>query len=595
MIKRGFLILRLAAALLPLSVSCASQTISFTYVPEGYSVASLDLPRAFAGALAVHPELPHLVYASVGDYGDNQLVEVNLAAGTSRVVAAGPFGSISGIACLSSRRLVLVDNAGAGGDPTYEGIFLASDNNPRDGDFDDAGEITPLIEPILTEGDFAGSQARVMTYDHPTIPRGSVLIQTADGGGLGDLLVVADPLTSPAYIPAGSAFFTGFDYNGGFDFDPDGRIYLGTATSSFSGLVHALEDQDLDGRIGGGESHVLVDTAGLPLGIADLSMDGEGDVFCASLNSILTFRLPASPMTQTATPSTFAVTDAGFLSGLLLTAKWGSFESGATGTAPSLLCGGWTGSLEAAKNLLVLTPSGGADGGPFADRVVSTAVGAGQDAAFDDPEFVIGPPHAYDDVGIGGSTHVYNLGHGGVITVEFTGKVIYDGPGVDFTVFENPFYISGSFESVFLEAGRVAVSSDGISFATFPVDYVAPEPPPAFDSDPAHYVGFAGVRPVFSSPENGIDPLDPAVSGGDPFDLTEIAATAAAAGVDVNSIRFIRITDVIAGTDDDDGDPIPETSVVGQNGFDLDAIAGINMRAPEASASVAERTWELYR
>jgi len=594
MIKRGFLILGLAICVLSPASSSYSQSISFTQVPEGYQTESIPLPRGFAGGLGVHPDLPHILYASVGDYGDNDIVEVNLLDGSTRTVITGAFGSANGIVPLSSTALVIVDNAGAGADPANEGIFLALDNNPRDGDFDDPGEVTELIEPILDGGDFSGSQARLVPAGHPSLPAGSVLIQTADGGGLAEMLAVSDPLGSPAFIPSASAFFTGFDYNGGFDFGPDERVFMGTATGSFAGLVYTLDDLHADGRIETGESHVLVDATGLPFGIADLSIDREGDVFCAAGSSVVAFSIPSDPMTGTVVPDTFAQTDAGFLSGLLVTGKRGAFEPGAAGDTAALVTGGWTGGFVPAANLLVLRPSGSAGGTPYIGRVVSTTAGGGQDPEFDDPQYVIGPPYSYDTIGIGGSTHVYNLGNGGSITVEFTGKVIYDGPGPDFTVFENPFYISGSFDQVFVELGRVAVSSDGINWATFPADYVAPEPPPAYDADPDHYVGFAGVHPVFSAPGNGIDPLDPSVSGGDPFDLSEIAVGAAAAGVDLFNIRYIRITDVIAGTEDDDGDLIPETNVVGQNGFDLDSIAGLNLRVPDNYTAVSPSNWGAY-
>ena len=51
----------------------------------------------------------------------------------------------------------------------------------------------------------------------------------------------------------------------------------------------------------------------------------------------------------------------------------------------------------------------------------------------------------------------------------------------------------------------------------------------------------------------------------------------------------------LAGTEDDDGDVIPETNVISQNGFDLDAIAAINMREPQTYTSVAAGYWAAYR
>ena len=57
------------------------------------------------------------------------------------------------------------------------------------------------------------------------------------------------------------------------------------------------------------------------------------------------------------------------------------------------------------------------------------------------PGIVEGPP-----VGGGtdhGSTDVVSLGSGGSIVVSFAPNAIVDGPGADFIVFENPFWIGG--------------------------------------------------------------------------------------------------------------------------------------------------------
>ncbi len=121
---------------------------------------------------------------------------------------------------------------------------------------------------------------------------------------------------------------------------------------------------------------------------------------------------------------------------------------------------------------------------------------------------------------------------------------IKDEEGVDFIVFENPFWISGNAEDPFEELGRVSVSSDGQSFTPFPCQ-----------STNFPYTGCAGWRPVFSSPTNGISPFDINNAGGDPFDLAEIGVAQA---------RYVRIEDVAGG-----GFP---PSV----GFDLDAIAVVH-------------------
>ncbi|HYO56207.1 cell surface protein [Archangium sp.] len=165
---------------------------------------------------------------------------------------------------------------------------------------------------------------------------------------------------------------------------------------------------------------------------------------------------------------------------------------------------------------------------PFADKVASfkpgDSAGFGQDGY---PSIVFGPPHGG---GSGmGSMDVLSLGLRGEIVLELTDMGVVDGPGVDLLVFENSF---GSFA----ETGFVAVSEDGRTWHEFP--------------------DRAGVKHVFSSPENGISPTDPSVAGGDGFDLATLGVARA---------RFVRIRD--SGENS-----YGSTS----GGFDLDAISVVN-------------------
>jgi len=175
---------------------------------------------------------------------------------------------------------------------------------------------------------------------------------------------------------------------------------------------------------------------------------------------------------------------------------------------------------------------------PFATKVVSFK--PGEDAGFGQdgyPDIVLGPPHG---TGAGmGSLDVLSLGNRGEIVLELTLGVV-DGPGVDLLVFENPF---GGFE----ETGVVAVSEDGQTWHEFPCDAT---------NSTGGYPGCAGVKPVSSSPDNGISATDPAVAGGDGFDLATLGVARA---------RFVRIRDSGANS-------YGFTS----GGFDLDAIAVVN-------------------
>lgn len=160
------------------------------------------------------------------------------------------------------------------------------------------------------------------------------------------------------------------------------------------------------------------------------------------------------------------------------------------------------------------------------------------------PDIIYGEPLGNGDTK--GSTDVLSLGRQGIIAVGFGGNAIIDGPGVDFIVFENPFLHAGT--QVFSELGEVSVSSDGQTWVTFPC--VSTEMPP---------VGCAGYAPVFANGDVGISSTDPAVAGGDQFDLATIGVTEA---------RFVRIRDVQG------------VGAAPLAGFDLDAVAIVNAKVP---------------
>ncbi len=192
-------------------------------------------------------------------------------------------------------------------------------------------------------------------------------------------------------------------------------------------------------------------------------------------------------------------------------------------------------------------PPQGSDGQPcqgFAQAIYSVTYGPG--AGFGQsllPDIVLGPPRGS---GAGsGSLHVLSLGSGGEIILDLGNCPAVDDPGEDFIVFENAFYIGGDPQAPYAELGTVGVSEDGINFTDFPCS-----------SAGYPYTGCAGWHAVFSHPDNEIDPFDPAVAGGDAFDLADIGVTKA---------QYIRIVD------DAQGSTAGTTA-----GFDLDAIAVVN-------------------
>ena len=232
---------------------------------------------------------------------------------------------------------------------------------------------------------------------------------------------------------------------------------------------------------------------------------------------------------------------------------------------------------------------------PFVDEVVDYSP-LDRKSAFNAsalPGIVLGPPQARNGGISMGGTDVVSLGsrantdhgksapYGGSITVRFTDNLIYDGPGPDFIVFENPMRIQGSSSAYFIEPAIVEVSANGRDFFRIPFDFV-----PHLDqsgnlnlSNPSCYSrGFAGVRPVLSN--NGYpDPTDPAVAGGDPFDLADLP------GRPLTWIQYVRI--IATGDNwliDSTGDAVRQTSGgaaealsgVKSSGFDLDAIASVH-------------------
>lgn len=180
---------------------------------------------------------------------------------------------------------------------------------------------------------------------------------------------------------------------------------------------------------------------------------------------------------------------------------------------------------------------------PFATRVVSFTPGPPGETFGSNrlPGVVLGPPQGGGEYF--GSTDVVSLGAGGTICLEL-GEDVVDGPGADLLVFENAFRVRNT-TTIWRELGEVSVSADGVTYATF-----------ACDPTSSDLRGCAGWNPVLSASDNAIDPTDPAVAGGDPFDLASLGMTRA---------RFVCVRDL--GTQSDSG---------ANTGFDLDAVSVVH-------------------
>lgn len=162
------------------------------------------------------------------------------------------------------------------------------------------------------------------------------------------------------------------------------------------------------------------------------------------------------------------------------------------------------------------------------------------------PNIIYGEPHGLGDHQ--GGTDVLSIGYEGEIILGFGVNAVLDGPGVDFIVFENAFYVGDDPTQPYAEPAEVSVSEDGASWVPFPCQ-----------SEAFPFDGCAGWRPVYANVDEGISAFDPSVAGGDAFDLAEVGVTRA---------RYVRIID--RGT----------TSAAPTGGFDLDAVTIVNAETP---------------
>jgi hypothetical protein len=177
---------------------------------------------------------------------------------------------------------------------------------------------------------------------------------------------------------------------------------------------------------------------------------------------------------------------------------------------------------------------------PWPDEVISVTYGPG--AGFGQDHFpgnILGPPDSLASEQFPSQTpsDLLSLGSGGEIILRFDEPGILDGPGPDFTVFENAFSFNNGM-SVFTETAFVAVSQDGLAWYEF-----------TWDTDTL--TGLAGLTPT----NGAADPTDPSISGGDSFDLSDL---------NFESVYYVRLTDT-------DG-----TVLDGGTSFDLDAVVAIH-------------------
>ncbi|KAA3596583.1 MAG: T9SS C-terminal target domain-containing protein [Calditrichaeota bacterium] len=181
-----------------------------------------------------------------------------------------------------------------------------------------------------------------------------------------------------------------------------------------------------------------------------------------------------------------------------------------------------------------------------ADSVISFLPGNG--ATFGQnflPNNVLGNPDstATPFLPSASENQILSLGEGGEIILGFFTNPIVDGSGVDFTVFENVFYVLGNENDPFKETAFVSVSKDGTNFYEFP-----------FDAQTLQ--GLAGTEPTFGN-EN---PQDPSVSGGNSFDLQTVG---------LDTAYFVKLVDT-------DNAVVDGSMNFAGGDFDLDAVVAVN-------------------
>lgn len=141
----------------------------------------------------------------------------------------------------------------------------------------------------------------------------------------------------------------------------------------------------------------------------------------------------------------------------------------------------------------------------------------------------------------------------GYVELEFDPPIV-DGPGADFTVFENAFFY-GDSSNIFDEWMRVEVSQDGDVWYGFPYDTIT-----------GAYM--AGRTPTGCAECDVVNWQNPAQSGGDTFDL---------AWVNVRWVRYVRVIDATRYQSPD------------RLAADLDGVVAIHQENP---AFLGEHLWD---
>lgn len=199
-----------------------------------------------------------------------------------------------------------------------------------------------------------------------------------------------------------------------------------------------------------------------------------------------------------------------------------------------------------------------------------------------------------------GSFDVFSLDNSGAntcggnsthIILKWAGKKVKNGPGADFIVYENGFYISGNPSNRFMDLIIVEVSNDKINWCGFNPDYTH-SPETTYSKDPQYWQRFAGKTPVnynIDVPERNFhvaelfkdddNNKEGDLGGGDLFDLEELSdnnywntgcTTALRDDIKQNGFQYLRLIPANRRINPDTNSNFVTDSL--SNGPDIDGV-----------------------
>ncbi len=164
----------------------------------------------------------------------------------------------------------------------------------------------------------------------------------------------------------------------------------------------------------------------------------------------------------------------------------------------------------------------------------------------------------------------YTIGNGNYIIIRWSNKIVLNGTGADFVIFENGFEISGQPGHFFMDLAVVSVSRDGSHWIDFPYDYTY-SPETTYSDIPDYWIGFAGKTPVlYNEDSNRVNPFNKTEAGGDQFDLSDLPDTSYGLDIKNNGFKYLKITTAPSLINNDTGTNFVKDGM--SNGADIDGV-----------------------